>query len=166
MLGDACPSTSQEILLFPEECLSLLSETMYYILFCKDTIILFVCLFVLLLKIVISQIYVLFLRIKYMYSCQTSTPQVLWKEDKMEKYQYWRWFSVSRLGKWGLTLMLMQFMGRSSSNICPWHLPKSHGLQGTNIITERISKSLEQKSKWIWKTNSEIEFSYWRSFFL
>lgn len=67
------------------------------------------------------------------------------------KCQYRRWFSVSRLGEWGLTLMLMQFMCRSPPNICPWQPSKSHGLQRANSITECISKSLEQKSKWIYR---------------
>lgn len=43
------------------------------------------------------------------------------KEDKVEKCQYWRCLSISRLGKWGLTLMLMQFVCRTPFNICPWH---------------------------------------------
>ena len=40
-------------------------------------------------------------------------------------------------------------MCRTPPNICPWHLPKSHGLQGTNTITENILKYLEQKPKWM-----------------
>lgn len=78
LLGNACPDGSQVILLFFVE-VSLFSETVYHILFFKNAKIL---LFKKSFNTLKPQIYIVFLRIKYVYSCQN---QIIWFLEKKIK---------------------------------------------------------------------------------